>query len=128
MAVYAMPESTDESGVETAGRFSNRLHCASCNIEYSTPLPSTFSFNSPLGACESCRGFGRVMGIDYGLVVPDEKKTLRQGAITPWQTNSYKEYQTEMEQYAPAAGDRKSTRLNSSHSHDSRRPLSAYKN
>src|SRR5690606_38751426 len=57
----------------------------------------------------SCRGFGRVMGIDYGLVVPDEKKTLREGAIKPWQTNSYKECQTEMEQYAPAAGIRLDT-------------------
>src|SRR5690606_13913464 len=71
LAVYAMPESGDEQAQETAWRFSNRLHCAHCDIEYSTPLPSTFSFNSPLGACEACRGFGRVMGIDYGLVVPD---------------------------------------------------------
>lgn len=106
LAVYAMPESGDEQAQETAWRFSNRLHCAHCDIEYSTPLPSTFSFNSPLGACEACRGFGRVMGIDYGLVVPDEKKTLRGGAIKPWQTASYKECQTEMEQYAPAAGIR----------------------
>src|SRR3546814_764085 len=109
IAVYAMPESTDESGVETAWRFSNRLHCASCDVEYSTPLPSTFSFNSPLGACESCRGFGRVMGIDYGLVVPDEKKTLRGGAVKPWQTNSYKECQAEMGQYADAANVRLDT-------------------
>jgi excinuclease ABC subunit A len=109
VTVYAMPESTDDSSAETAWRFSNRLHCAACDIEYSTPLPSTFSFNSPLGACESCRGFGRVMGIDYGLVVPDEKKTLRGGAVKPWQTNSYKECQAEMEQYAGAANVRLDT-------------------
>ncbi|AEC20565.1 excinuclease ABC subunit [Pusillimonas sp. T7-7] len=109
IAIHALPDSDKEDNQETIWRFSNRLHCAACNIEYSTPLPSTFSFNSPLGACESCRGFGRVMGIDYGLVVPDEKKTLRQGAIKPWQTNSYKECQTEMEQYAPAAGIRLDT-------------------
>jgi len=109
VTVYAMPESSDEGGAETAWRFSNRQHCANCDIEYSTPLPSAFSFNSPLGACESCRGFGRVMGIDYGLVVPDEKKTLRGGAIKPWQTNSYKECQAEMEQYAGAANVRLDT-------------------
>ncbi len=103
IAVHAMPESAESGAAETVWRFSNRLHCAHCDIEYSTPLPSTFSFNSPLGACESCRGFGRVMGIDYGLVVPDEKKTLRGGAVKPWQTSSYKECQTEMEQYARAA-------------------------
>src|SRR5690606_7489580 len=107
IAVHALPNTDD--GQETVWRFSNRLHCAACNIEYSPPLPSTFSFNSPLGACESCRGFGRVMGIDYGLVVPDEKKTLRQGAIKPWQTNSYKECQVEMEQYAYKAGIRLDT-------------------
>src|SRR3546814_15193929 len=101
-----------EDGSKTAGRFSNRLNCSHCNIEYGTPLSSTFSFNSPLGACDTCRGFGRVIGIDYGLVVPDETKTLRQGAIKPWQTASYKECQVELERYA---GDRKSTRLNSSH-------------
>ncbi|NYT80426.1 excinuclease ABC subunit UvrA [Alcaligenaceae bacterium] len=109
VAIHAMPESEESSKQETVWRFSNRLHCAHCNIEYSTPLPSTFSFNSPLGACESCRGFGRVMGIDYGLVVPDEKKTLRGGAVKPWQTASYKECQTEMEQYAGAADVRLDT-------------------
>ncbi len=86
--------------------YNNRLHCAHCDIDYSRPLPSTFSFNSPLGACESCRGFGRVMGIDYGLVVPDQSKSLLEGAIRPWQTASYKECQTEMQKYAPAAGVR----------------------
>lgn len=109
ITVYAMPDSAESDAGETAWRFSKRLHCAHCDIEYSTPLPSTFSFNSPLGACESCRGFGRVMGIDYGLVVPDETKSLRQGAIKPWQTASYKECQAEMEQYAPAAGIRLDT-------------------
>src|SRR5690606_22353335 len=89
---------------EEEWRFSAGLHCAQCDIDYGTPLPSTFSFNSPLGACEHCRGFGRVMGIDYGLVVPDETRSLRDGAIKPWQTASYKECQVEMERYAPKAG------------------------
>src|SRR5690606_20127044 len=80
-----------------------------CNIDYARPLPSTFSFNSPLGACEHCRGFGRVMGIDFGLVVPDETKTLREGAIKPWQTNSYKECQQELQRYAPSANVRLDT-------------------
>lgn len=96
-------------GPETAWRFSKRLHCAHCNIDYARPLPSTFSFNSPLGACEACRGFGRVMGIDYGLVVPDDRKTLREGAIKPWQTASYKSCQTELEHYASSAGIRLDT-------------------
>ena len=84
-------------------KFSDKLHCADCNISYSDPLPSTFSFNSPLGACETCRGFGRVIGIDFGLVIPDENKTLADGAIKPWQTPSYKECQVEMFKYAARA-------------------------
>ena len=81
-------------------KFSDKLHCADCNISYTDPLPSTFSFNSPLGACEACRGFGRVIGIDFGLVIPDETKTLEGGAIKIWQTPSYKECHDEMLKYA----------------------------
>ena len=67
-----------------AWRYSTDLHCPDCDIHYSDPTPSLFSFNSPVGACETCRGFGRVIGVDYGLVIPDESKTLREGAIRPW--------------------------------------------
>ncbi len=81
-------------------RFSSDLHCAECDIHYSEPLPSLFSFNSPLGACETCRGFGRVIGIDYGLIVPDETKTLREGAIRPWQSPSFHDCQDDIEKYA----------------------------
>ncbi len=93
-----------EQGGEDAAMFSNRLHCARCDIDYAELSPSHFSFNSPLGACEHCRGFGRVIGVDMGLVIPDERKTLREGAIKPWQTPSFKECQTELVQYAPALG------------------------
>ena len=85
-------------------RFSTTLHCADCDIEYREPVPSMFSFNSPLGACETCRGFGRTMGIDYGLVVPDESKTLGEGAIRPWQSKSYRQCQRDLERYARRRG------------------------
>ena len=81
-------------------RFSTTLHCAACDIEYREPVPSMFSFNSPLGACETCRGFGRTMGIDYGLVVPDESKTLGEGAIRPWLSKSYRQCQRDLVRYA----------------------------
>ncbi len=80
-------------------RFSSDLHCADCDIHYADPTPAMFSFNSPLGACEACRGFGRVIGVDFGLVVPDETKTLRD-AIRPWQTASFKECQDDLDKYA----------------------------
>ncbi|HWK51174.1 MAG TPA: hypothetical protein VNR40_14875, partial [Steroidobacter sp.] len=81
-------------------RFSSDLHCADCDIHYREPTPSLFSFNSPLGACESCRGFGRIIGIDFGLIVPDESKTLKGGAIRPWQTEAYRECQDDLIKYA----------------------------
>lgn len=65
-------------------RFSARLHCPYCDIAYRDPHPNLFSFNSPVGACETCRGFGRVIDIDLDLVIPDKGKTVRQGAIKPW--------------------------------------------
>ncbi|MGD8643533.1 MAG: excinuclease ABC subunit UvrA [Chromatiales bacterium] len=84
--------------------FSSRLHCASCDIDYSEPTPNSFSFNSPAGACETCRGFGRTMGIDYRLVVPDESKTLADGAVRPWQTQSYRECQDDLMRFARRRG------------------------
>ena len=85
-------------------RFSTTLHCADCDIEYREPLPSMFSFNSPLGACETCRGFGRTMGIDYGLVVPDESMTLRAGTIRPFQSKSYRQCQLDLVRHARRGG------------------------
>ena len=66
--------------------FSNRLECAACNIQFPQPLPNLFSFNSPIGACPDCRGFGRTIGIDMDLVIPDANLTLAEGAIKPWGT------------------------------------------
>ncbi|HEY2339864.1 MAG TPA: hypothetical protein VGH75_04985, partial [Steroidobacteraceae bacterium] len=97
----------DESDPPTrlaSWRYSAELHCADCDLAYQAPSPTIFSFNSPLGACESCRGFGRTIGIDYGLVVPDETRSLRGGAIKPWQTKSYAECQQDMEKFARLRG------------------------
>jgi excinuclease ABC subunit A len=85
-------------------RFSNDLHCADCDLHYQDATPGLFSFNSPLGACENCRGFGRVIGIDYGLVVPDGSKSLAGGAVRPWQTPSYKECQDDLLRHAKKRG------------------------
>ena len=64
--------------------FSRGLECADCRIAYEPPEPHLFSFNSPAGACESCRGFGKTIDIDWDLVIPDTGKSLDQGAIKPW--------------------------------------------
>ncbi|MGH8618153.1 MAG: excinuclease ABC subunit UvrA [Burkholderiales bacterium] len=85
-------------------RYSTDLHCPDCDLHYHEPVPSAFSFNSPVGACEACRGFGRVIGIDYGLIVPDESKTLAGGAVKPWQTPAYNECQDDLVKYAKKRG------------------------
>ena len=85
-------------------RYSTDLHCPDCDIHYADPTPSLFSFNSPVGACETCRGFGRVIGVDYGLVIPDESKTLREGAIRPWLSESYRGWNDDLVKYAKKRG------------------------
>src|SRR6185369_8874349 len=100
-------DGTDDAAAATASpawRFSSDLHCPDCDIHYRDPTPSLFSFNSPLGACETCRGFGRVIGLDYGLVVPDAAKTLRAGAVKPWQSPSFRECQDDLQKYAKKRG------------------------
>ena len=85
-------------------KFSTQLHCPDCDIGYSEPTPAAFSFNSPLGACETCRGFGRVIGVDFGLVVPNENFSLRDGCIRPWQSPSFKDCQNDLVKYAKKRG------------------------
>jgi excinuclease ABC subunit A len=91
----------DGSGAEPpCQRYSSDLHCAECDHHFRDPVPNHFSFNSPIGACETCRGFGRVIGIDYSLVVPDERKTLAEGAIVTWRSKSYNECQQDLMRFA----------------------------
>jgi len=85
-------------------RFSTGLHCPDSDLRYTNPTPSLFSFNSAMGACETCRGFGRVIGVDYGLVIPNDKLTLRAGAIKTIQTPAWKEAQDDLMRHAEAAG------------------------
>lgn len=76
---------------ETEIIFSELLACPSCGISYDELSPRMFSFNSPYGACSSCGGIGAYMEIDPDLIVPDDKKSLAEGAIYPWAKtgNSY---------------------------------------
>ncbi|HEY0855436.1 MAG TPA: excinuclease ABC subunit UvrA [Albitalea sp.] len=93
-----------EEGDPDLWRFSTGLHCPDSDIRYADPQPALFSFNSAMGACDTCRGFGRVIGVDYGLVIPDHRKTLRSGAIKPMQTPAWKECQDDLLKYGGEAG------------------------
>lgn len=70
-------------------QLSRQLRCVACNIEYPAAEPRLFSFNSPLGACPVCEGFGDTIDLDLDLIVPDPRKTIRDGAIAPWNTPAH---------------------------------------
>jgi excinuclease ABC subunit A len=73
-----------ESGERAAYR--EGFACDVCGRTHPTPEPALFSFNSILGACEACQGFGRTAALDLDRVVPDPDRTLREGAIAPFAT------------------------------------------
>ncbi|QXZ09751.1 excinuclease ABC subunit UvrA [Comamonas sp. Y33R10-2] len=103
LTVYVLPESGAEVEPEL-WKFSQGLHCPESNLSYLEPIPSLFSFNSAAGACDACRGFGRVIGVDWGLVIPNDKLTLRTGAIKPIQTPAWKEIQDDLMRHSEAEG------------------------
>ncbi|NLX56162.1 MAG: excinuclease ABC subunit UvrA [Planctomycetaceae bacterium] len=70
-------------------RCSDAWRCETCGIDYPPLEPRSLSFNSPLGACPVCEGFGNILDVDMDLVVPDTSKSLREGAIAPWTTPAY---------------------------------------
>ncbi len=96
--------SLDADATPELWRFSTGLHCPDSDLRYTDPIPSMFSFNSAVGACDTCRGFGRVIGVDYGLVIPNDKLTLRAGAIKTIQTPAWSETQDDLMRHAEAEG------------------------
>ncbi len=71
--------------------FNQSYSCHRCGRKFSEPEPLLFSFNSPIGACPTCQGFGRIIGIDWDKVIPDPKKTLKEKPFAPWNTPAYED-------------------------------------
>jgi excinuclease ABC subunit A len=65
--------------------------CPSCYEPYPEPFPNMFSFNNPLGACDSCEGFGRIIGLDLQKVIPNKTLSIKEGAIHPFTMPSTQE-------------------------------------
>jgi excinuclease ABC subunit A len=84
-------------------RFSQRFECKHCGLRYAEPEPRLFSFNNPFGACPRCQGFGNTIDFDLDLVIPDQTKTLNDGAIEPWTKPKYRTLAAEMKRYARQA-------------------------
>lgn len=68
---------------EEIHQYSKHLMCPESGISYEEPSPNAFSFNSPYGACQNCRGLGNVQEIDLNLVIPDYEKSINEGGIVP---------------------------------------------
>ncbi len=73
------------------GHYSRGLHSPKTGRTFRAATPALFSFNSPLGACPHCRGFGRVIDIDYRLAIPDHSLSIDAGALKPWEGEIYGE-------------------------------------
>lgn len=94
-----------DDGQEAIWPYAEGLKCAACDIAYADATNSTFSFNSPLGACPVCHGFGRTIDIDEALVIPDANKTLSERCIKPWGKGSaYADCYDELMDCAQRAG------------------------
>lgn len=78
--------------------------CDGCGRRFTEPRPALFSFNSPLGACAPCQGFGRIPVLDRGRVVPDPTRSLKEGAIAPFATPSGRRMRSKLFAAARAAG------------------------
>lgn len=63
-------------------------------ITFEEPSVNLFSFNNPYGACKRCEGFGKVLGIDPDLIIPDKNLSVYEGAIAPWRTEKMSEWLT----------------------------------
>src|ERR1035438_6275858 len=76
-------------GLSELGHYSRGLHSPKTGRKFRAATPPLFSFNSPLGACPRCRGFGRVIDIDYRLAIPDPSLSIDAGAIRCWEGAVY---------------------------------------
>ncbi len=94
-------ESKDQQRWKT---FDDQFSCVSCGREHRIPEPNLFSFNSPIGACAKCSGFGFTLDLDENLLVPDPTKTLKNGAIDPFSKPSLSEWQKNLFQFAEKNG------------------------
>lgn len=84
--------------------FSEQYACPICGFTVGELEPRLFSFNAPIGACPECEGLGSKLEVDVDLVVPDRTKTLREGAMVPWNPISSQYYPQLLEQFCQSAG------------------------
>tara|TARA_Y100000589_G_scaffold331882_2_gene387679 strand:- start:68662 stop:71487 length:2826 start_codon:yes stop_codon:yes gene_type:complete len=84
----------EESGAFTPYHFNNRFEAD--GITFEEPTPHFFSFNNPLGACKTCEGYGKVLGIDEDLVIPNKSLSIYEDAIQCWRGDKMQEWKNDL--------------------------------
>jgi excinuclease ABC subunit A len=90
----------DADGIWVSHRFTSRFACNKCGTEFIEPVPHLFSFNSPLGACTNCQGYGRIIGIDMEKVIPNRDLRLDEKPVAPWNSAGYEDCYEDLEKAA----------------------------
>jgi excinuclease ABC subunit A len=93
-------------------RFTSRFACNQCGTEFLEPTPHLFSFNSPLGACTNCQGYGRIIGINMEKVIPNRALRLDELPIAPWNSPGYEDCYEDLERASAKYGLRLDVPLN----------------
>ena len=94
----------DADGIWISHRFMSRFACNKCGTEFIEPVPHLFSFNSPLGACTNCQGYGRIIGIDMEKVIPNRDLRLDEMPIAPWNSAGYEDCYEDLEKASKKYG------------------------
>ncbi|MEY2527100.1 MAG: excinuclease subunit, partial [Verrucomicrobiota bacterium] len=94
--VVPLTDSSQLSTLNSQLPFSTGWHCAHCDIDIRPPTPGLFSFNSPLGACPECRGFGRTIAIDLNKAIPDRSLSIKEGVVRVFRGEEFGESQKDL--------------------------------
>ncbi len=96
--INVVPISETRRGEKTKSEmpFSTGWHCAHCDLDIRPPTPGLFSFNNPLGACPTCRGFGRTIAIDLNRAIPDRSLSIAGGVVRAFQGQQFGESQKDL--------------------------------
>ena len=101
MVVVAFPSGAAEMRL----RFSEQFHCPEHpEIRFLEPTPRLFSFNNPYGSCPTCTGFGATLEYDPQLIVPNPQRSLKEGAVDPWEKPRYARDRKKLLQFARDRG------------------------
>jgi excinuclease ABC subunit A len=94
--IHLFAASDSGNAFASIGHYSRGLHSPASGQRFRAASPALFTFNSPLGACPECRGFGRMIEIDYRLAIPDHTKSIDEGAIKCWEGQVYGESKNDL--------------------------------